>query len=66
MFIVWLFWLFVLAGGFYMGIEAVRSLAAQGFDLGVALNAIVWLGCGVTAVPRVWKLMTGPKPTAAH
>lgn len=66
MLIVWVFWLFVLAGGLYMGGQAVRVLLAGGFDAGVALNAVVWIGCFVAAVPRVWKLVTGPKAPAAH
>ena len=66
MFTAWLFWLFVLAGGAYMGVEAVRALGARGFDTGVAANAIVWMGCAAAAVPRVWKLATGPKPPVSH
>jgi uncharacterized membrane protein YfbV (UPF0208 family) len=66
MFIVWLFWLFVLAGGLYMGGQALRALVTAGFDLGIALNALVWLGCGLAALPRIWKIATSPKAPAAH
>lgn len=66
MFLVWLFWLFVLLGGGYMTLEALRALAARGFDLGVAANALVWLGCAIAAVPRVWRLVTGMSGRAAH
>lgn len=66
MFTAWLFWLFVLVGGLYMGVESVRALAGAGFTLGLTLNAVVWLGCAIAAVPRIWKLATGPKAPAAH
>lgn len=66
MFIVWTFWLFVLLGGGYMAVEALRTLAARGFDVGVAANALVWLGCAIAAVPRVWRLVTGRSAPVSH
>jgi hypothetical protein len=66
MFMMWLFWGFVLVGGFYMGGQAARVAITQGADLGTVLNAVVWLGCGVTAIPRVWKLVSRPAPPASH
>jgi hypothetical protein len=66
MLLMWLFWIFVLVGGFFMGGQALRMVFARGADLGTVLNAFVWLGCGVAALPRVWKLVNRPAPPAAH
>jgi hypothetical protein len=63
---MWLFWLFVLLGGLGMGGQALRLLASSGFDLGVALNAVLWLACGVAAVPRVWRLVSRPRVPSSH
>jgi len=67
MFMMWFFWLFVLIGGWLMGGFAIRAGLAHGFTADVVLNIAAWLGCGLYAVPRVWRLITKPAPRpAAH
>jgi hypothetical protein len=60
MFMVWFFWVFVLAGGLFMGLASLRQVIAAGFDLALGLNALVYLGCAAAAVPRVWRLLRQP------
>ncbi len=66
MFIVWFFWLFVLLGGLFMGLASLRQLLATGFSLVLALNAAVYLGCAVAAIPRVWRLLRQPPAAPSH
>ena len=44
MFMVWLLWIFVVAGGLFMGTASVLSLSSRGLDPVVAANALLYLG----------------------
>lgn len=66
MFVVWFFWLFVLSGGLYMGLMAVAASLQTGFSLVNVLNVVVYLGCGLYAIPRVWRLLTTRPAGSSH
>ncbi len=57
MFLVWLLWIVVVVGGFFMGGASVLSLLRRGFDIVVAGNALVYLGTAVFGLPRLFKLV---------
>ena len=57
MFLVWLLWIVVVVGGFFMGGASVLSLLRRGFDVAVAGNALVYLGTAAYGVPRLLKLV---------
>jgi hypothetical protein len=59
MFLVWLFWWFVLAGGLYMGLSSLAQMLATGATLVLALNVLVYASCALAAVPRVLRLLRG-------
>jgi hypothetical protein len=56
---VWLLWVIVVFGGLFMGLGAARALLDGGFDLALALNAIVYLGCAGYGMPRLYRLVVG-------
>lgn len=56
MFMAYLLWGFVVAAGLFMGGASVAVLATRGFDLLVAANAVVYLGCAVYGLPRLARL----------
>jgi DMSO reductase anchor subunit len=64
MWTIWIFWLFVLVGGAVMGGAAARRLASHGLDAVVAMNALVYLGTAVFAVPRVCRLVRRRQPSS--
>lgn len=57
MFVVYLLWITFVFGGAFIGINAVRLLAQQGFDLGIFLNAVVFLGIALYGVPKLFKFV---------
>jgi hypothetical protein len=59
MWMLWLLWGTLALGGLFMGGGAALALRAQGFDLALALNAALYLGCGLYALPRLLKLFAG-------
>lgn len=59
MFMVYLLWITVVCGGLFMSGGALRTMLAQGFDLALALNAVLYLGCALYGLPRLVKLLTG-------
>jgi hypothetical protein len=59
MWMVWLLWSTIALGGLFMGGGALLALRAHGFDLPLALNAALYLGCAVYALPRFVKLFAG-------
>jgi hypothetical protein len=59
MLMVWLLWILVVGGGFYMGGMSALALERQGFDLAVAGNAVVYLGTALYGLPRLLKLLRG-------
>ncbi|MBI2221963.1 MAG: hypothetical protein HYU53_12250 [Acidobacteria bacterium] len=56
MFMAWFFWLFVLCGGAYMGGAALTMALTGAPSVVNLLNAVVYLGCAVAAVPRIRRL----------
>ena len=42
-----------------MGGGAARTMMAQGFDLALLLNAILYWGCALYGLPRLIKLVSG-------
>lgn len=57
MFMAYLLWGFVVACGLFMGGASSIMLVSKGFDLLVAGNALVYLGCAVYGLPRLVKLV---------
>jgi hypothetical protein len=40
-----------------MGVNAVRTLSQNGFDIGVLLNAILYFGIALYGIPKLYKFM---------
>ena len=59
MFMVWLLWIIVVIGGFYMGIGSAIGSYQKGFDIPLALNALVYLGCAFYGLPKFLKFIAG-------
>jgi hypothetical protein len=57
MFMAYLLWGFVVAGGLFMGGASSAMLIRGGFDPLIAANAVVYLGCAVYAFPRLVRLV---------
>lgn len=57
MFMAYLLWGFVVASGLFMGGASAMMLARHGFDLLVAGNALVYLGCAAYGFPRLLRLV---------
>ncbi|MEO8501588.1 MAG: hypothetical protein ABI565_11785 [Vicinamibacteria bacterium] len=57
MFMAYLLWGFVVASGLFMGGASSVMLFRNGFDLLVAGNALVYLGCAVYGLPRLLRLV---------
>ena len=57
MFMVWLLWIFVVAGGLFMGTASVLSLSSRGADPVVAANALLYLGMAAYGAPRLLRLL---------
>lgn len=57
MFMAYLLWGFVVASGLFMGGASSVMLVRNGFDLLVAGNALVYLGCAVYGFPRLIRLV---------
>jgi len=53
----YLLWGFVAGCGLFMGGASAIQLARSGFDLVVAANAVVYLGCAVYGFPRLVRLI---------
>ena len=57
MFMAYLLWGFVVGCGLFMGGASALILVNRGFDLLVAANALVYLGCAVYGFPRLVRLV---------
>ena len=57
MWMLWLLWVTIVFGGLFMGLGSARVLMDSGFDLALALNAVVWLGCAVYGMPKLYRLV---------
>ena len=62
MWMVWLLWLTIVLGGAYMGIGALVQMRHSGFDLALALMALMYLGTALYGLPRLVKLF-GARPS---
>ena len=56
MFMLYLLWVTIVGGGLFMGAGAAWTMLEQGFDLALALNAVLYLGCALYGLPRLVKL----------
>ena len=61
MFLFWLLWIIIVVGGFYMGIGYGIGAYHQGFDIAMVLNAVVYTGCALFALPKLLKLLLPKK-----
>lgn len=56
MFLIWLLWLTIVIGGFYLGIgyglEAFRAGGVANF-----MNALIFCGCALFALPKLFRLV---------
>ena len=57
MFLIWLLWLTIVIGGFYLGIGYGLQLKTSGFELSLLLNALIYCGCAIFALPKLVKLV---------
>lgn len=56
MWMLWLLWGIVVAGGFFMGGGAALALSRRGFDLALALNAVLYTACALYGLPKLLRL----------
>lgn len=56
MFLIWLLWLTIVGGGFYLGIGYGIETYRGGFEISRFLNALLYCGCAVFALPKLLKL----------
>lgn len=57
MFVVYLLWITFVAGGAFMGIEAILAMQAQGFSIAVLLNAVCYLGIALYGLPKLYRFV---------
>jgi len=57
MFLLWLLWIIVVVGGFYMGIGYGLTAYRNNFEIVSALNALVYLGFAFYGSPKLLKLI---------
>jgi hypothetical protein len=57
MFVVYLLWITFVAGGLFMGINAILTLQEHGFSIAVLLNALCYLGIALYGVPKLYKFV---------
>ena len=59
MLMLYLLWVTIVGGGLFMGLGAAWTMLEKGFDLALALNAVLYLGCALYGLPRLVKLVLG-------
>jgi len=57
MFVVYLLWITFVLGGAFMGVAAILHLNEHGFDVGVLLNAVVFLGIALYGLPKLYRFV---------
>ena len=57
MFMVYLLWVTFVAGGAFMGINAILFMQDHGFSFAVLLNAVFYLGIALYGVPKLYKFV---------
>ncbi len=66
MFMLYLLWVTIVGGGFFMAGGAAWTMLEQGFDLALALNVVLYLGCALYGLPRLVKLLASSlRPSGA-
>ncbi|MBK7706397.1 MAG: hypothetical protein IPN69_00480 [Acidobacteria bacterium] len=53
---IWLLWLIIVFGGFYLGIGYGRQMYLSGFELSLLLNTMIYSGCALFALPKLVRL----------
>ena len=59
MIMVYLLWIVVVGGGFFLGIGAIQAQVQRGFDLPLTLMAVLYNGCALYGLPKLVKLVLG-------
>lgn len=57
MFMVYLLWIVIVFGGGFMGVQAVVAIREGGLTIALFLNALLYFGCALYAVPKLWQLL---------
>ena len=57
MFLIWLLWLTIVIGGFYLGIGYGLQMYRNGFEISLLLNTLIYCGCALFALPKLLKLV---------
>jgi hypothetical protein len=57
MFLIWLLWLTIVIGGFYLGIGYALEMYNKGFEISLLLNALIYCGCALFALPKLLNLI---------
>jgi len=57
MFVFWLLWIIVVFGGLYMGLGSMLTMIDSGFDVALMLNFIIYTGCALYGMPRLFRLI---------
>lgn len=57
MFVFWLLWIIVVFGGLYMGLGSLLTMIDSGFSVALMLNFIIYSGCALYGVPRLFRLI---------
>lgn len=55
MFLLYLLWITFVAGGAFMGINAILFMSENGFSISVLLNALCYLGIALYGLPKLYK-----------
>ena len=55
----WLLWITLVFGGLFMGGGAVWTQVQEGFDLILALSALLYLGSAFYSLPHLLRLIRG-------
>jgi hypothetical protein len=56
MFLIWLLWLTIVFGGFYLGIGYGLHIYRTGFEISSLLNTLVYCSCAIFCTPKLLKL----------
>jgi hypothetical protein len=59
MWMVWLLWGTTVIGGFYMAVGSVDAMMSHGFDPVLAVEAVIYAGCGAYGTPKLLRLVFG-------
>lgn len=57
MFVFWLLWIVIVFGGLYMGLGSMLAMIHNGFDPALMLNFLIYSGCALYGLPRLFKLI---------